>query len=289
MKITPAIAAALAAVIALAGCTTGSSPDASAAAETSAAEASATEWKPWRASDNPWADVAAFDYQLGGGYEPPAGVSLVARDRTDTPSGTSICYINGFQTQPGELSVWRKHPTLLLRDSRGRAIRDKNWPDEILLDTSTASKRTAITRIIGRWIDGCARDGFAAVEFDNLDSYTRSGKRLRQAENLALAKLLVRRAHANDLWAGQKNSAEMTAAAYKIGFDFAVAEECHRWNECASYSAVYRERVIDIEYTDDLRGSADSVCASAARPRLTIIRDRDLVTPDNPDYFYRAC
>ena len=68
---------------------------------------------------------AAFDYQLGGAYTPPAGVTVVSRDRTATPASGlyNICYVNGFQIQPDEASWWQaQHPDLILRDSEiGRA------------------------------------------------------------------------------------------------------------------------------------------------------------------------
>lgn len=77
---------------------------------------------------------ARADYQLGGGY--PTTARVVTRDRTGRPTGRyDICYVNAFQTQPGELGWWRaRHPRLLLR--RGAAlVRDPGWPDEVLLDT----------------------------------------------------------------------------------------------------------------------------------------------------------
>ncbi len=47
---------------------------------------------------------ADFDYQLGGAYPPPAGVSIVSRDREEAPVAGlyNICYVNGFQIQPDE-------------------------------------------------------------------------------------------------------------------------------------------------------------------------------------------
>ena len=43
-----------------------------------------------------------FDYQLGGAYPLPAGVTVVVRDRQDAPAANaySICYVNGFQASP---------------------------------------------------------------------------------------------------------------------------------------------------------------------------------------------
>ena len=65
---------------------------------------------------------------------------------------------------------------------------DPGWPDEWLLDISTAPKRRAITRIMDRWIRGCARDGYDAVEFDNLDSWTRSRGLLKPRHAVAQAR-----------------------------------------------------------------------------------------------------
>src|SRR5262247_2141813 len=60
---------------------------------------------------------AGLDYQLGGAYPPPSGVQIVSRDRTASPAAGlySICYVNGFQIQPGEAASWMKdHADLIL-------------------------------------------------------------------------------------------------------------------------------------------------------------------------------
>jgi hypothetical protein len=70
---------------------------------------------------------AAFDYQLGGAYPPPAGVTVVSRDRTEAPAPGlyAICYINGFQIQPGEEGWWQAHhPALILRGKDGKPVVD---------------------------------------------------------------------------------------------------------------------------------------------------------------------
>ena len=216
------------------------------------------------------------DYQLGGAYTPPDDVIVVARDRTDPPlDGVySICYVNGFQTQPQEAALWLdEHPELLLRDAAGDPQIDPNWPDEMALDTSTAENRDALAAIIGGWIEGCADDGYQAVEFDNLDSYSRFDG-LTLENNVAFATLLVERVHALGLHAGQKNSAELgERGPDEIGFDFAIAEECHVFDECALYTDVYGDQVIDIEYDDT---DLDGLCDDESLPFLTIVRDRSL-------------
>ena len=236
---------------------------------------------------------AAVDYQLGGGYPPPTGVTVVARDRTERPPAGmyGICYVNGFQTQGSDASWWlTRHPTLVLRDARGRPVRDPGWPDEMLLDTSTASKRRAIVAIESVWLAGCARYGYRAVELDNLDSWSRSGRRLTLQQNAALAAALVARAHALGLAAAQKNDTDMLALHRLTRFDLAVVEECQVYAECGRYLSVYGRHVIEIEYAD-AGGLTGFRAACRARGSLIslVYRDRDLVPRGAPGYAYARC
>jgi len=232
----------------------------------------------------------APDYQLGGAYAPDPEVRIVARDRREKPAKGrySICYINAFQTQPGERRIWPKR-TLL--HHKGKVLRDPGWPDEILLDTSSASKRKRIARTVNRWIGQCARDGYQAVEFDNLDSYTRSKKHLKLRHNLALAKRLVRTAHRYGLAVGQKNTAEASRRMKREArFDFAVTESCARWNECGAYTRVYGPRVIDIEYADQTSAARFAAyCARPGAPASMVLRDHDLVRRGGSGYAFRLC
>ncbi|WP_235497272.1 endo alpha-1,4 polygalactosaminidase [Agreia sp. Leaf283] len=233
------------------------------------------------------------DYQLGGSYDIDADVKIVTRDSTSEPAEGvySICYVNGFQSQPGDDERWVvDNPDLVLRDDDGTAIIDPNWPDEFILDTSTPEKRQRISRMIGASIEACADQGFDAVEIDNLDTYSRSEGRLSIDDNLALAKLFADRAHGRAMAIGQKNSAELgDRGRSAANFDFAVTEECFRFEECGAYADVYGTAVIDIEYTDDLPVPFDEVCASDDRPATTILRDRDLVAKGEPEHVFEHC
>jgi Glycoside-hydrolase family GH114 len=187
-----------------------------------------------------------FDYQLGGNRSLPSQVGIVVRDREAAPAAGryNICYVNGFQTQPNERRFWRKHWGLVLKRN-DRPVVDEAW-GEWLLDIRTAQKRRKLARIVGRWIDGCARDGFAGVEFDNLDSFVRSRGLVDKRDSKAFARILVRRAHRAGLAAAQKNRAQWNGRV--VGFDFAIAEECARWRECGSYVDHYGRRVLAVEY-----------------------------------------
>ena len=235
--------------------------------------------------------AARFNYQIGGGYVPASAVRIVDRDRTDRPAAGryNICYVNAFQTQPQQIKWWRHHhPRLLLRTPSGRLIIDSGW-GEILLDTSTWAKRAALARIVGGWVDGCARRGFRAIEFDNLDSYTRSRHLLTAADAIAYARLLTRRAHLDRVAAAQKNAAELTARRARTGFDFAIAEECQVYSECRSYIRAYGRHVIEIEYTDNPLRYFRSACA-ARGDRISIeLVDRDVLPRGADGHVRRWC
>jgi len=228
----------------------------------------------------------AFDYQLGEAYPPPEGVVVVTRDRNASPADGlyNICYVNGFQTQPDERDFWTgEHPDLLLRDAGGDPVIDPDW-DEMILDVTTPTKRSALADIVGGWIDGCAADGFDAVEIDNLDTYSRSGGLVTQNDAVAFMALLSARAHAAGLPIAQKNSTDVLGRREEMGTDFAVAEECNRYDECGDYTAVYGDQVYVIEYR---RSDFDAGCRDF--PDLSIVlRDLDLVAP-GPGYVYDGC
>jgi Glycoside-hydrolase family GH114 len=234
-----------------------------------------------------------YDSQLGGAYDPDPAVTIVSRDRSDAPIPGlySVCYINAFQTQANESAWWKaNHPELLLHASDGSVLEDANWPGEIILDPSTVAKREAILSIVGPWIDGCAAHGFQAVEPDNLDTWTRSGGALTMDDNVAMAILLAARAHAQGLAIAQKNSAELGAIGRDhIGFDFAITEACQVYDECGDYAAVYGSAVLEIEYTDGGRSAFEAACAADGDMIAIVLRDRNLSTPDDPDYAFTPC
>jgi hypothetical protein len=247
------------------------------------------------AAGSAWQDPPVngqFDYQIGGSYQPAAGVRIVDRDRTSKPvSGLyNVCYVNAFQTQAYQDGWWKAHhPSLLLRRN-GKAVHDPGWPGEIILDTSTGSKRHRLLAVIGGWIDGCADKGFDAVEPDNLDSNTRSHHLLTQSDDMDFAALLAQRAHDDGLAFGQKNDAELGKAARdQVGFDFAIAEECQVYSECHYYTRDYGSRVIEIEYTDNGRSYYNQACAARGAQISVILRDRDVVPKGHSGYVYQSC
>jgi hypothetical protein len=228
-----------------------------------------------------------FDYQLGRVYPTPNTVGVIARDATDDPDPAvySICYVNGFQTQPGESAHWlTEHPELVLRDEKGQPVADPDWPDEYLLDTSDADKRDRIAALLGTVVASCATSGFDAVEIDNLDTYSRSDGRLSLADNIALAAAYVGVAHDLGMPVAQKNGAghseQLRGGA---GFDLAVTEDCAAFDECADYTSVYGDLVFDIEYDPAM---LEKACAEV---RNVVVRDRGLAAPSSFEYEFQQC
>ncbi|KAL0574122.1 hypothetical protein V5O48_007830 [Marasmius crinis-equi] len=233
-----------------------------------------------------------FDYQIGGAYPPASDVAVVTRDRTDSPvpGKYNICYVNAFQTQDGEQSFWQssQNDHLLLRRSNGQYFIDPDWPDEFILDTSTATKRQELATIVNGWIDGCQQKGFNAIEPDNLDTFTRTTGLLSKSNNLAYAKLLADHAHSIGLAFGQKNAGGELEGQGKaqVGFDFAVAEQCQEFDECDSYTDVYGNQVLEIEYDED---SWKDACSARGSSISIIYRDVEVSPPGSGSYVYQEC
>lgn len=225
---------------------------------------------------------AGFDYQLGGDYPPPSGVRVVTRDREADPAAGlyNICYVNAFQAQPGARADW--DPDLLLRDGSGAVVMDSEW-NEALLDLRTADKRRRVAAKVGSWIDGCAVEGFQAIEPDNYDSYTRSKGLLTSADAQAFIRLLSARAHGQKLAIAQKNTSGLAGSRAQNGLDFAVAEECGAQRECNAYTAAFGTAVVVIEYTS--RGLSRA-CAGWGEQLSIVRRDMD-VTPSGTDGYVR--
>lgn len=230
---------------------------------------------------------ASLDYQLGEAYEPPVGVTVISRDRNAAiaPGLYNVCYVNGFQSQPDERDFWNnEHPELVLRDASGAPVIDPDW-NEMLLDITTETKRRALAVIVGQWIERCADDGFDAIEIDNLDTYSRSQGLVSKQNAVDFMRLLVDISHARGLPIGQKNSTEVLGQQAAMGTDFAIAEECNRYDECGDYTDVYGDNVFVIEYRaqDFSKGCRDF-------PNISIVlRDRNLVGPSQAQYVYDGC
>jgi hypothetical protein len=240
-----------------------------------------------------------FDYQIGGDYKPPSGTDVVSRDWFSGKPARgiySICYVNAFQTQddepgvdrPDEHSNWPRD--LVLEDIGD----DPNWGGEYLIDISTAAKRKRAADWLQPMIERCAAKGYRAVEYDNLDSWTRMDGTPREGDvpfgkkqALLYARDLTKRAHALGLAVGQKNTADITRKqSRRVGFDFAIAEECARYRECKRFRAVYGNHVIVVEYR---RKDFRRACRVVGSRVSVVLRDVNVTRPGSRTYKYDSC
>ena len=247
-----------------------------------------------------------FDYQIGSDYPVPAGVGTVSRDWFGGQPAAglyNVCYVNAFQTQdddpdvdrPDERANW---PAAVVLTS---VATDPDWEGEYLIDTSTPEKRATAAAHVAPMIQTCADKGFDAVEFDNLDSWTRfedfptlqARVPFDRDDNIAFATTITEQAHQLGLAVAQKNTSDLIddGAHVRIGFDFAISEECGVYAECGVFADAYADNVLDVEYDDspeNLDGFATA--CSGYRDRLSIVlRDRNVVSPVSPAYVRAAC
>lgn len=227
---------------------------------------------------------AGVDYQIGGAYDPPPGVGVVIRDHAAQPAAGlyNICYVNAFQAQPDAEDEWGD---LLLRNAGGDVVMDEEW-GEALLDIRTDDKRRRVADKVDGWIDDCAARGYRGVEPDNYDSFSRSQGLLDTDDAQAYIRLLSAHAHEKGLAVAQKNTVELAGDRVRNGLDFAVAEECGQYDECAEYATAFRDHVIVIEYTKD---GLSRACADF-RDRLSIVRrDLDVLPAGSAGYVHATC
>lgn len=227
-----------------------------------------------------------FDYQVGKVYPPSAKVAIVARDHTQAAvdGRYNICEISGFRVREQEREVWlAEHPALLLRDGLDSPVIDRY--SSMLIDVSTEAKRAELAKVVGEWIARCASAGFDAVAINDLDAYAESDGRVEAEDVIETMKSFSSIAHAHHLAIGQKNASELAAHKSTIDTDFAVAEECNRYDECDQYRATYGDHVLVLEYR---RSDFESGCDDY--PQLpTVLRDVNLVAPSDPGYVYEGC
>ena len=196
-----------------------------------------------------------------------------------TESSYSICYVNAFQTQPdgdGErpdlTSNWPGEVVMT-------SMEDPSWPGEFPIDISTPEKRERAAAHVSKMVATCKEKLFAAVEFDNLDSFTRYAP-ITKENTVEYAKLLVKDAHSMGLAVAQKNTLDLIASGdhTAIGFDFAVVEECGTYDECAAFRDAYGGKMVAVEYTQK---GFDNACATIGDTSAVVMRDVPVSMPDS--------
>lgn len=226
-----------------------------------------------------------FDYQLGTPYDPAADVGFLVRDRHQKPARGryNICYINGFQTQPGEEDAphWNDHYDLKLKDDSGEYVMDGKW-NEFVLDTRTPRKRARLLEVISPWIAQCAADGFDAIEIDNMDSYLRTDL-IQPDHNADLMRRIITVAKSLRLEVAQKNAIQI---AEGLKADFAIVENCGQYDICGQYIDLFGSKTFVVEYNLDW---FTETCARFGSQANIVWRDEKLKPRGHQAFAYQQC
>jgi len=203
--------------------------------------------------------VAMYDVDL---FDAPAAALDVLRRR-----GVKIvCYFSAGSYEPE-----RADATALPRGVLGAPL--EGWPTERWLDIRAepvrALARTRLDHAVARGCDG--------VEPDNVDGFANeSGFPLTAADQLAFNRFLAAEAHVRGLSIGLKNDLDQ-AADLVADFDWALVEECERYDECDALAPFVKanKAVFHVEYGDQI--VADRVCPVAIARRFeTLIKRTEL-------------
>ena len=218
------------------------------------------------------APLTTFQWQLSGPLDLSADAALYDVDLFDVSAadvgrlhalGRRVaCYFSA-----GTLERGRPDSTAFRQSVVGAALPD--WPDERWLDVR---RLDVLGPILERRLDLCAAKGFDGVEADNVDAYANhSGFPLRAADQLRFNRFLARAAHARGLAIGLKNDLDQ-AAALEPSFDWALAEQCFEYRECARLRPFTDagKAVVVVEYSL----AREAFCPGAAAAGLSAMRKR---------------
>lgn len=136
-----------------------------------------------------------------------------------------ICYID-----VGTWENWRSDAASFPDSVKGKS---NGWPGEKWLDI----RSQAIRPLLDARFAMCASKGFDAVEPDNVDGYDNgTGFPITAADQLAFNTWFAGDVHAHGMTVALKNDVDQVKQL-QPSFDFAINEECNRYNECGAYSA----------------------------------------------------
>ena len=161
-----------------------------------------------------------------------------------------ICYFSA-----GTWEEWRSDAADFPASVKGAKV--TGWAGENWLDI-----RSPIVRdLMSRRMDLAESKGCDGLEPDNVDGYAnKSGFPLTRADQIAYDRFLADAAHRRGMLVALKNAADLVATLAPA-FDFAVVEECFKFNECAAYSPFIKlgKAVLAAEYS----AYSESECVQA--------------------------
>ena len=137
---------------------------------------------------------------------------------------TVVCYFSA-----GTWEDWRSDAAQFPASVLGRT---NGWPGERYLDI-----RSPVVRdLMSKRMDVAKSKGCDALEPDNVDLYSATtGFSITTADAVDYDKFLAAGAHSRGMLVALKNSTDVVKQMVPY-FDFAIVEECFKYNECPAYS-----------------------------------------------------
>ncbi|GGM57082.1 endo alpha-1,4 polygalactosaminidase [Dactylosporangium sucinum] len=238
----------------------GSAP--ASASATASPPAASGWWRPtvgmtwqWQLTGTLDKNVEAEVYDVDGENTSTADVAaLRAKGRR------VICYVN-----VGAHEDFRADAKNFPESVQGKGL--DGWPGEKWLDVR---RWDVLEPLLAARFTTCRDKGFDAVEPDNVDAYSNdSGFPLSAADQLTFNRRVADLAHRHGLAVGLKNDVEQARELAPL-FDFAVNEECARYDECDALK-VFTDAgkpVFHVEYD----GSTASFCPKAKSLRFSSMK-----------------
>lgn len=210
-------------------------------------------------------------------------------DLFDTPAATIralqadgrrvVCYFSA-----GSSEDWRPDFDRYRAADQGAPLDD--WEGERWVDVRSANVRAVLADRLAL----AAEKGCDGVEPDNVDAWDNdSGFPLSRTDQLDFDRWLADEAHARGLAVGLKNALDLVPELVD-GFDFAVNEQCHEFDECAANEPFLDagKPVWNAEYAED--EEAGDALAATVCPRAAELGLQTLVLPLELDGSWRiAC
>ena len=162
-----------------------------------------------------------------------------------------ICYFSA-----GTYEDWRSDAKLFPSASLGNNV--AGWAGEKWLDI----RNQTVREIMAQRMDLAKSKGCDGLEPDNVDGYSnKPGFPLTAQDQINFNIFLADQAHARGMIIGLKNSTDLVTALVNK-FDFAVVEECFKYNECSAYNPFIKQgkAVLNAEYTN----YSSAICTQAS-------------------------
>ena len=194
----------------------------------------------------------SWQWQLSGTVDTSFDVQMYDIDGFENRSGvvsglhaegrSVVCYLSA-----GSWENWRPDAGRFPESVKGAS---NGWPGEKWLDIRRLSVLGPIMR---DRVKMCARRGYDAVEFDNVDGFqNHTGFPLTRADQFTYNAFLANLAHRHGLSAVLKNDVGQVAQLLPY-FDFALNEQCFQYSECGKLRAFVTagKAVFGVEYKLD--------------------------------------